>query len=181
MRCRSTEPRPDRQTTHGLASQGGFGNGISLSPPRTSLVSGATRETVRWLSGWAHRTRQGRTFATIPKSTSIMSPFLGEFVIQDFRGRPEVVPNFLEDLIGLRDRRKRGQAVGDQVAEQVRQGFAATLCLCYKPPVVAFLNANRIGHGLHVFNLTTKTSSWQTVFPDIFPHARRLILKNSRL
>ena len=30
---------PDRFTTHGLASQGGFGNEISLSPPRTSLVS----------------------------------------------------------------------------------------------------------------------------------------------
>ena len=58
-RCRSTEPSPDKLTTQGLASQGGFGNEISLSPPRVSVVNGATSETVRWLSGLAHKTRQG--------------------------------------------------------------------------------------------------------------------------
>lgn len=155
IRCRSTEPRPDRLTTHGLASQGGFGNGISLSPPRTSVVSGATMETVRSLSGLAHKTKQGRTMATIPRSTSTMSPFSGQFVIQNCRGRPEVVPDFLQGLVGLRDWRKRGQTIGDQVTEQVCQGFAAAICLSYEHVVIASLNPNRIGDGLHAYDLTT--------------------------
>src|ERR1035438_4388290 len=113
IRCRSTEPRPDRFTTHDLASQGGLGKGISLSPPRTSVVSGATIETVRSLSGLAHRTRQGRTLATMPKSTSTMSPLAGEFVIENLRGRPKVVPYLLQGLVGLRDRRKSWQTVSD--------------------------------------------------------------------
>jgi hypothetical protein len=52
-----------------------------------SVVRGATMETARSLSGLARRTKQGRTLATIPKSTSAMSPSSGKFVIQDFRGR----------------------------------------------------------------------------------------------
>src|SRR5205823_2591505 len=74
---------------------------------------------------------------------------------QNFRWWSEVVPNLLQGLIGLRDRRKGGQAVGDQVTEQVCQGFAATLCLCYEHLVVAFRNPDWIGHRLHVYNLTT--------------------------
>ena len=87
----------------------GLGNGTSPPPPRTSVVSGATRETVRSESGLANKTRQGRTFATIPKSTSKMSPFFGKFVIQNLRGWLKTVPNLLQDLVCVRNWRKAGQ------------------------------------------------------------------------
>ena len=59
-------------------------------------------ETVRSLSGSAQRTKQGRTLATIPKSTSTMSPSSGKFVIQDFRGRAEIVPNLVQGLLEVK-------------------------------------------------------------------------------
>jgi hypothetical protein len=116
-------------------------------------------ETVRSLSGLAHRTRQGRTLATIPKSTSTMSPFSGKFVIQDFRGRAEVVPDLLQGLVGFRERRKRRQTVGDQVTKQVGQGFSAAICFCQEHLVILLPNPDRIGDGLHVYILTTRARS----------------------
>src|SRR2546423_12687846 len=95
-----------------------------------------------------------------------MSPFWEKFFIKDFGGRAEVVPNLVQRLVVLRDGRKGGQAVGDQVTEQIGQGFAATLRLRDEPSVVALLDPNRIGHGLHVYNLTAAMWPLQARFHD---------------
>ena len=75
-----------------------------------------------------------------------------------------MVPNLLQGHVCFWNGRKGGQTVGDQVTEQIRQGFAAALCLRYEHLVVAFLDPNRIGHGLHVFNLTTMKLPSRAIF-----------------
>lgn len=93
-----------------------------------------------------------------PRSTTTTSPVLGflwELVIKDFRGRPEIVPRFLERFVGLRDGPSRGQAVCNQVAEQVRQRFLTSLRFLDQVVVVGLVNPNRVGDGLHAYHVST--------------------------